>query len=292
MPNDTPGRSEGTGRIERYDHDGLTFDVTDTGPADGQVVILLHGFPEDRQSWDQLAAPLAAAGYRTLALDQRGYSPGARPAGRRAYTLDLLAGDVLALADTAGADRVHLVGHDWGAALAWYLAAAHPDRVLSLTALSVPHGRAFVDALARSSQLLHSWYLLFFQGPRLPEWLLTRPGESRLAEALRRDGLDEDSARRYAQRAMGPGALTGPINWYRALPFRLHQGPGLVDVPALYVWGDKDRYVTRVAAERCARYVSAPFRFVVLPGATHWLPSTSADALLPLVLEHLAGVER
>ncbi|MGH9057060.1 MAG: alpha/beta fold hydrolase [Acidimicrobiales bacterium] len=100
---------------DRYTHDGLTFDVDDAGPPDGRAVIALHGFPEDRQTWSPLSTSLVGAGYRVLAPDQRGYSPGARPAGRRAYTIDRLAGDVLALAGAAGADRFDLVGHDWGA---------------------------------------------------------------------------------------------------------------------------------------------------------------------------------
>ena len=275
--------------METFVHDGLTFDVSDTGPADGRVVILLHGFPEDRHCWDQLAASLAGAGYRVLAPDQRGYSPGARPPGRRAYTLDRLAGDVLALATIAGADRFDVVGHDWGAVVAWYLAGAHPDRIRSLTALSVPHTQAFVGAMIRSSQLLHSWYMLFFQLPRLPELVAGRAGERRFVAQLERSGLDESSARRYAVRAATPGAMTGPINWYRALPLEIRNRLGPITTPTLFVWGERDPFVTRVAAERCAGHVVGPFLFVPLEDGTHWLPTGSAAEVAPLLLDHLAG---
>ncbi|HEX3841652.1 MAG TPA: alpha/beta fold hydrolase [Acidimicrobiales bacterium] len=275
--------------MDTFERDGLTFEVSDTGPAEGRVVIALHGFPEDRHCWDPLAASLAGSGYRTLAPDQRGYSPGARPTGRRAYTLDLLTADVLALADEAGATRFDLVGHDWGAALAWYVAANHPDRIRTLTALSVPHLQAFLEAMTRSSQALHSWYMAFFQIPKLPEAILRRGGEERFVAQLRRSGLDEDSARRYARRAASPGAMTGPLNWYRALPFEVRNRLGPVTAPTLFVWGDSDPFITRVAAERCARQVSGPFRFETVVGGTHWLPTGSVGDVAPLLLEHLAA---
>lgn len=276
--------------MEQYTHNGLLFDVSDTGPADGRVVVLLHGFPEDRHCWTDLTAPLVEAGYRVLAPDQRGYSPAARPAGRRAYTVDRLAGDVLALAAVAGADRFDVVGHDWGAVVAWFLAGRHPERVRSLTALSVPHTQAFLGAMLRSSQLAHSWYMAFFQIPGGPEWALRRAGEARFVAQLQRSGLDEASARRYAVRAVTPGAMTGPLNWYRAIPLSTRTRLGHVTVPTLYVWGDQDQFVTRVAAERCGRYVDGRYRFVPLAGATHWLPSGSAGEVGPLLLDHLAGV--
>ncbi|MGH9098051.1 MAG: alpha/beta fold hydrolase, partial [Acidimicrobiales bacterium] len=135
----------------------------------------------------------------------------------------------------------------------------------------------------------HSWYMAFFQIPRLPEAILSRCGEKRFVAQLRRTGLDEDSARRYARRAVTPGAMTGPLNWYRALPFEVRDRPGPVSAPTLFVWGDSDPFITRVAAERCARYVSGPFQFETVVGGTHWLPSGSVDDIAPPLLEHLAG---
>jgi pimeloyl-ACP methyl ester carboxylesterase len=274
-------------RVEAYSRDGLTFEVTDAGPEDGRVVIMLHGFPEDRHEWLALSEPLVRAGYRVLAPDQRGYSPKARPSGRRAYAIEELTADVLALADAVGTARFDVVGHDWGAAVAWALAARHKDRVSSLCALSVPHPGAFLRSLARSSQLLHSWYMLFFQIPALPE----RAVRFRMADTLARTGLDRDTAERFAQRARDPRALTGPINWYRALPFSARRPLPPVEVPVLFVWGDKERFVTRAAAEGCARFCAGPYRFVALSGQTHWLPTTVASEVAPLLLEHLASVK-
>jgi pimeloyl-ACP methyl ester carboxylesterase len=280
--------------METYSRDGLTFDVSDHGPADGRVVIVLHGFPEDRHCWDPLLPPLLEAGFRVLAPDQRGYSPGARPPGRRNYTLDLLAGDVLALADAAGAgaDRFDLVGHDWGAAVAWHLAGSRPDRVRSLTALSVPHSRALLDATFRSPQLVRSWYMLLFQLPWAPEAIFRLAGVDRLAARLERSGLDQASARRYATRAASPISIGGPLNWYRALPVQRGGRSEPVTVPTLYLWGRGDRFITRVAAERCGRHVIGPFRFVPVDGATHWLPSADPAVVAPALLAHLSATAR
>ena len=277
-------------RLETFSNDGLRFEVSDFAPLPGsgerhEPVICLHGFPSDRFCWDGVAAELAKAGYRTLAPDQRGYSPGARPAGRANYKLDQLAGDVLALADATGVDRFHVVGHDWGAVVAWYLAVHHPDRVSSLTALSVPHTGAFLKAMATGPQLLHSWYMLFFQIPRLPELLLGAGQGKYFERVLQGDSLDEATARRYADRARD-GALTTAINWYRALPLEATEQLGRVKVPTLFVWSEGDRYVTRKAAEACSSYVTGPYRYEVLPGS-HWLPEVQAERVSELLVEHL-----
>ena len=275
--------------MHHYVRDGLTFDVTDEGPADGRVVILLHGFPEDRQSWSAVIPRLTEAGYRVLAPDQRGYSPGARPKGRRAYAVSELALDVLALADVAAAERFDVVGHDWGAGVAWELAAHHGPRVRTMTSLTVPHPRAMVDAAFRSSQLLHSWYMLFFQLPWVPEAAMKMAGAERATKAFERDGLDPETAARYAARMQDPSTMTGAINWYRALPFGGRSPMPEVEVPTLYVYADKDRYLTRYAADRTARYVSGPYRFEVLAGTTHWVPTVAADRVSGLIREHLAA---
>lgn len=270
-------------------HAGLEFDVTDSGPADGEVVVLLHGFPEDRQSWSGLIAKLTEAGYRALAPEQRGYSPSASPRERAAYGIEDLTGDVLALADAAEQTRFHLVGHDWGAALAWDLAARHPDRVRSLCAMSVPHPRAFRRAMFRSTQLLHSWYALAFQLPWLPERVLSAGRGRFLARGLERDGLDPETAKRYASRARSPHLMTGPVNWYRRVMHDARSTPGVVTVPTLYVWGEDDRYVTRAAAEGCGAWVRGAYRFVPLRDQGHWLSTNALDQVGPLLLDHLAS---
>src|SRR3954468_10938016 len=146
--------------MDEFSRAGLVFDVTDAGQRDGDAVVLLHSYPENRTSWDAMTPLLTAAGYRVLAPDQRGYSPRARPLRRRDYKMSELVADVLALVDASGADKVHLVGHDWGGAVAWAFAGAHPDRLNTLTSLTTPHPRAFLASMVRSGQLLHSWYML------------------------------------------------------------------------------------------------------------------------------------
>ncbi|MGL4299319.1 MAG: alpha/beta fold hydrolase, partial [Candidatus Neomicrothrix subdominans] len=157
--------------LTSYRNDGLTFEVDDSGGA-AEAVVLLHGFPQTRTSWAGLTPHLVGAGYRVLAPDQRGYSPGARPKRRRDYAIGRLVGDVLALADAAGLKRFHVLGHDWGGGAGWALAEAHPERLLSLTSLSTPHPRAMAASMVRSNQALKSWYMLAFQLPWLPEAII------------------------------------------------------------------------------------------------------------------------
>lgn len=280
--------------MEHFTNDGFSFDVTDTPAADGssagQTCVLLHGFPEDRHCWDAVTPALAGAGYRVLAPDLRGYSGGARPAARRAYTLAQLAGDVLALADAAGVERFHLVGHDWGAALAWHLAGHHPGRLISLSALSVPHPEAFLRALVSSRQAVLSWYMAAFQVPGLPELALSRRGGRGMRAALTKTGLDPANAARYAARATDRAALRGPLNWYRAIPFGLRSRTERIDVPTLFVWSDGDTFIGRTAAELCGRYVDGPYRFEVLGGVSHWLPEEAPEQVAALLLQQFARV--
>jgi pimeloyl-ACP methyl ester carboxylesterase len=276
-------------RVESFTRQGLTFEVTDVGPAEGGIVIALHGFPEDRGCWSSLTPFLTAEGYRVLAPDQRGYSPGASPSDRSAYAAAELRADVLALADAAGAERFDVVGHDWGGAVAWDLAARNPERVRTCTSLSTPHPAALRDVAFTSTQALHLWYIATFQIPKLPELsfkLLGRPLGSRMLE---RGGLDPENAARYASRFDDPARMTGPINWYRAMPSSFGDPtPDVDSVPTLFVWGDRDSYLTRPAAVATARHVTAPYRFEILEGAPHWLPTESAERIAPLLLEHLA----
>ena len=276
-------------RLEQYTRGTLTFDVSDTGPLEGRPVILLHGFPEDRHCWDRIGATLADVGYRVLAPDQRGYSPGARPAGRRAYALPELVGDVLALADAAGTERFDVVGHDWGGGVAWDVAARHPSRVRTLTALSTPHPQAFLASMLKSTQLLHSWYMVFFQIPRVPELAFSLGGGARMKQSLVRSGLDEGTAGRYAGRFADRQAMTGAVNWYRGLPFGAREPTPKVTVPTLYVWSDGDGFLSRKSAELTAQYVNGPYRFEVIAGGSHWLPTGDSERVAELLVAHLGA---
>jgi pimeloyl-ACP methyl ester carboxylesterase len=276
--------------MESFTNDNLTFEVSEGGPATGEAVVLLHGFPADRHCWDGVTGRLVDAGFRTLAPDQRGYSSDARPSERAAYRPDALAGDVIALADQAGVDRFHVVGHDWGAVVAWYLAAADPARIATLTAVSVPHPAAMAHAWRTSPQALRSWYMLAFQVPRVPELVLSWHQGAALARVLRATGLGPEAAARYASRAARAGGFAGPLGWYRALPLGSATGPTAVRVPTVMLWGPGDHFIGRRAAERAAAWVRAPYRFVEVAGGDHWLPEQApgqvADAVLDLVQAH------
>jgi len=278
-----------TAAMDHFTRGDLRFDVADAGPPGGDTIILLHGFPETSASWRAVTPGLAGAGFRVLAPDQRGYSPGARPAGRRAYTTAELAGDILALADQAGAERFHVVGHDWGGVVAWVLATDHPERVRTLTVLSTPHPRALARSMVRSSQALRSWYAAFFQVPVVPERVILARGGRQFRRSLVRDGVPADLAERYYQRMSQPGALTAALNWYRAVPLDpgAARGSATVTVPTLYVWSTRDLALGRRPAELTSDHVTGPYRFEVLEGASHWIPEERPDDVVRLVLEQV-----
>ena len=278
-----------TGRLTSYSNDGLAFDVLDEGPLDGPVVVLLHGFPQRATSWRKVVPLLHARGYRTLAPDQRGYSPGARPAGRSDYRIKLLVGDAAALIEAIGEGPVDVVGHDWGAAVAWSLAAAHADRVRTLTTVSVPHPGAMVRSFRTFEQLRRSWYMLFFQIPRVPELVLGRRWSAE--RALRGAGMSRDAVALFSREMVEYGALPGGLGWYRAMPL---SDPALlrakVRVPTTHVWSDGDHALGRLGADLSASYVvGAPYRLEVLEGVSHWVPDEAPERLAEIVLDRVAG---
>ncbi len=270
-------------RITTFTNDGYTFEVTDSGPLDGEVVVCLHGFPQPASSWDAVAARLVEAGFRVLAPTQRGYTLGTLAQRRRDYTTSKLAGDVVALLDAADTRRAHIVGHDWGGGVAWQFAWSHPDRCATLTVVSTPHPGAIAKSMIRSSQLLHSWYMVAFQVPRLPEALLARVGHDRAKAGLMKDGLGEPAAEASAALLTDPTIARGMINWYRGLPFSTSDPVGPITVPTVYVWSDRDRYLGRWAAEHTAEWVQGPYRFIEISGGTHWLPDTHPDEIAEAV---------
>ena len=268
--------------MDRFSRDGLTFSVADEGPAEGEAVVLLHGWPQDGSSFAGIVPLLHASGLRTLVPTQRGYSPQARPRDRRAYRSSETVSDVLALLDAAGLPQAHVVGHDWGGAQAWALGAWHPERVSSLTVLSTPHPAAMAAALVSGGQALRSWYMGLFQLPVLPELLVGRT----LRRTLAGSGLPAEHVDRYVRAMAEPGALTGSLNWYRGLPFSARPAVGRVGVPTTYVWGRKDFALGRPAAERTASFVRGPYRFVELD-AGHWLPEANPEEVAEAVLARI-----
>ena len=273
--------------MDSFTRDGLVFDVRDGGPADGAPVVLLHGFPQDATAFTAVADGLHTAGLRTLAPDQRGYSPGARPSGRAAYRMRELTADVLALLDAAELGSAHVVGHDWGGIVGWALAAWHPERVRTLSALSVPHPAAMARAFVTSDQALRSWYMGLFQLPVLPERLLLAGDGAGLRRMLQISGLSSELAEHYVRRMQEPGALSTALAWYRALPLDARDPVGTVRVPTLHVWSTRDAALGRAATEQSRRFVDAPYRLEVLEGVPHFIPELAPGRVAELVTEHV-----
>ena len=273
--------------MDTFRRGDLVFDVRDSGPADGEPVVLLHGFPQDSRAFDRMSPVLHGTGLRTLAPDQRGYSPGARPEGRSAYVMREVVDDVLALLEAAGLESAHVVGHDWGGIAGWALAAWHPWRVRTLTVLSVPHPAAMAAALVHSDQALRSSYIGFFQLPLVPEGVLLAGHGAALRRMLRQGGLPADLVDEYVGRMTEPGALTAALNWYRALPLAARTAVGTVRVPTLHVWSDHDAFLGRAAVEASSQFVAAPYRLEVLQGVNHWIPELAAEQVGSLVTAHV-----
>lgn len=272
----------------QVDLDGLVLDVRVWGPEDGVPVLALHGFPQTSTSWSGVAARLAedpvGRGLRLVAPDQRGYSPGARPVETAAYAVERLADDALGIAAALGHETVHLTGHDWGACVAWWLAAYRPERVRSLTACAIPHLAAFGDALAHDpDQRERSAYIRTFRRPGEGEEMLLGDDAAGLRSLF--GGRVGGAAVEHDVAVMRDGAMTPALQWYRAMG-DMSDTP-VVTVPTTYVWGEEDTACGPVAAHGCADHVSGDYRFVPLPGVSHWSldesPGDVADALVARV---------
>ncbi|HEY3871507.1 MAG TPA: alpha/beta hydrolase [Actinocrinis sp.] len=258
------------------------------GPADGEFALLLHGWPEFADSWRAVLPALGAAGYRAVAVDQRGYAVGARPPDVADYALEHVVADALAFADSQGARRFHLVAHDWGGMAAWALAAAHPDRLHSLNVLATPHPAALQHAAATDEdQYRRLDYVRYFRRPAgTAEQTLLADGARRLRRVYG-DGVPDDLVEANLRRLAEPGALTATLNWYRALDGGLGAPAGRISTPTLFVWGDQDVALGRTAALGTAEHVDGPYRFVPLEGAGHWLPEEEPETVTRLLLDHL-----
>jgi pimeloyl-ACP methyl ester carboxylesterase len=267
------------------------FEARAAGPEDGQLVLLLHGFPQSSWSWRHQLEALGDAGFRAVAFDQRGYSPRARPEAVERYRIPHLVADVLAVADELGGFTFHVVGHDWGAAVAWQVAGRHQDRVRTLTALSVPHPFAFGRALAGeggSDQGSRSGYMEFFRSEGAADAFLADDAAG-LRNLYAMSGLGDADVEPYVEVLTQPGAMQAALNWYVAADISAVEGLGAITMPTMFVWSTEDPALGREGAEWTAEYVEGPYRFEVLEGVSHWIAEEAPDRLNALLLEHLSS---
>ncbi len=269
----------------------VTLNVAEAGPENGPLVILLHGFPEFWYGWRYQIGALVAAGYRVVVPDQRGYNTSDKPKGVANYDLDKLGDDVVALAAHYTGEPFNLVGHDWGAVAAWWTATRTPEKIRKLAVLNCPHPAIWRQAMDHDPvQRKASWYVRAFQVPFLPEALMHAGNFRALVGALReaKAPLPEDEADKYRAAWKQPGALTGMVNWYRAI--LRHKfvpiAPGSIQVPVQIVWGQQDRYALPALAE-ASRALCSDARLTFLPDATHWVAHDEPARVNEILLEFL-----
>lgn len=254
-------------------------------------MILLHGFPEFWYGWKKQIGPLAEAGYRVWVPDQRGYNRSDKPDGIGAYTVDVLAADVVELIDAAGQQKAIVVGHDWGAAVAWWVAATHPERVERLVVLNVPHPAVMKQYASRNiGQMLRSWYIGFFQLPVIPELMAKLGNRAMLVRTLRgssRPGtFSDDDIHEYKQAWSQPGAFRAMVNWYRAALQRppAHALSIRITVPTLLIWGVRDQFLKRDMAQPSIDLCDNGTVFF-FETATHWVQHEEPERVSELIIE-------
>jgi pimeloyl-ACP methyl ester carboxylesterase len=234
--------------------------------------------------WDAVSARLQAVGLRTIAPDQRGYSPGARPSDVDSYTMPEFARDAVAILDSLGIEQAHVVGHDWGSAVGWHLCADHADRVRSYTAVAVPHPGAMAAARRIDDQKQRSSYFILFATEGKAEDVLLADDAQRLRALF--SPLAPEIADIYVKPMLDRAALTAALNWYRRMSREPLAGS---TVPVTYVWGTEDPAVSAAAAYACSEFVApgVDFRFVVLPGVSHWVPDQAPGAVTAAILDRI-----
>jgi pimeloyl-ACP methyl ester carboxylesterase len=280
-------------RFRMIETNGVALHVADAGDAANPLVVLLHGFPEFWYGWRHQIPYLAARGYHVIAPDQRGYNLSEKPAGLDAYALDTLADDIAGLIVALGREHAYVVGHDWGAAVAWHLALRHPARVRKLAILNVPHPHVMRRTLANNpAQMLRSWYIGFFQLPGLPELLLTggdaQGGIAILQRTSNPGSFTDSDVPRYIRAWKQPGAATAMLNWYRSIVQRPVALPADIRVhqPVMIIWGRNDVALTpQMAHESVALCDDA--RLIVFEDATHWVQHDKAHEVNVLLEDFL-----
>ena len=282
------------------DIDGLELHAVVAGDPDDPLVVLHHGFPEFWWGWADYVRPLVDAGYRVLVPDGRGYNLSEAPDTLPEYTTDRLSADVATWIRSEGKESAHVVGHDWGAAVAWDAALRRSDLVDRLVTINVPHPAAFAGALMPSrerwrlnlQQWRRSWYILLFQLPWLPEWLNRRRDYEGMARFLRQASpgtFSDADMDRYRAAWSRPGALGAMLDWYRAAVQHRPDLPGTtVEQPTLVIWGEDDDALLPELAERSVGFCENG-RLERFPDATHWVTHERPEAVTELIVEHLGG---
>jgi pimeloyl-ACP methyl ester carboxylesterase len=282
-----------------YEVNGIRLHVTESGPADGPVVIFLHGYPEFGYGWRKQIPFFAAQGFRVVVPDQRGYNLSSKPPGTRAYRVSQLTQDIVELIAALGTEKVLLVGHDWGGAVAWNLAMHHPQLLRRLVIINMPHPVVMRKTLRkRLNQLRRSWYIFFFQLPLLPEWVISRGHFRLMRNSLQRTSLpgtfSEADLKEYVAAWSQPGAFRAMINWYRAAV--RHRNPALaqppeVQTPMLMIWGAQDAFLRTEMAEESLHYCRNG-KLHLIPGATHWVHHEKSEEVNQAILNFIGSADQ
>ncbi|HET9909852.1 MAG TPA: alpha/beta hydrolase [Anaerolineales bacterium] len=262
---------------------GIRLHVVQAGPKSGTPVLLLHGFPENWRCWIRQLPALAEAGCRVIVPDQRGYNLSDKPDGIKNYQMEVLTRDILGLIDKLEYEKINLVGHDWGAAVAWSLGIQHPERLHRLGILNVPHPAVMKRFLRRDlEQLRRSWYIFFFQLPWLPEAGMRFQGWQALVRSIKDSGkahtFSDEDIENYKEAWSQPGAISAMLNWYRAAARYPIEPTGelCVRVPTLMMWGMHDNALTHRMARPSMDYCKEG-RLLFFPEATHWVQRDEAE---------------
>jgi pimeloyl-ACP methyl ester carboxylesterase len=268
--------------------------------AGDDLVVLLHGFPECWYSWRH-QLPVLGRRYRVIAPDMRGFNLSDKPARVQDYRIEFLVQDVIGLMRHCGKDQAAIVAHDWGAGVAWALAERHPERVSRLVAMQVPPAAAW-RANFTLRQLRHSWYMFFFQLPRLPEAWASANDFARVAKmyretSVRSDAFTDEDIEVYKEALRQPGALTAGINYYRANVFKSlfrggvetpEEGDGRIRVPTLFIYGEQDQAVLPETVRGLNRFIDAPYSELRIPDSAHWVQNEAVAEVNEALLRFLA----
>jgi epoxide hydrolase 4 len=277
---------------EYLETNGIRLHTVMAGPKSGVPVILLHGFPENWRCWIHQIPALVNAGFRVIVPDQRGYNLSDKPKGVKSYRVNKLVKDVLGLIDTLEYQKVNLVGHDWGAVVAWYLAYQYPNRLQRLGILNVPHPLVFRRFVTRDlEQIRRSWYAFFFQLPWLPEMGMRADCWRRAVRALRGSGksntFTDEEVERYKEAWSQPGAMTAMINWYRAVRYQTKLPEEMqIKIPTLMMWGMKDVALTHRMARPSIDHCDDG-KLIFFPEATHWVQHDAAEEVNHYLIDFL-----